>query len=82
MIECAEPDVRPGIEAAARGARENGTPWLSFFRPDEILALASAAGFRHVEHVSADALTARYFAGRGDGMRLPSNSEELLVAQT
>lgn len=79
-IELAEPALRPGIEAAARGARANGTPWLSFFKPEEMLALAREAGFAKVAHVSADALTARYFAGRDDGLRLPSNSEELLVA--
>lgn len=81
-IERAEPAMRPGIEAAARGARANGTPWVSFFEPDEILALARDAGFRDVKHVSADALTTRYFADRVDGLRLPSNSEELLVATT
>lgn len=81
-IELAEPALRPGIDAAARGARANGTPWISFFTPDEMLALAREAGFSKVEHVSADALTARYFAGRDDGLRLPSNSEELLVATT
>jgi methyltransferase (TIGR00027 family) len=81
-IELAEPSVRPGIEAAARGARAAGTPWLSFFTPETMLALAKQAGFSEVEHVSADALSARYFAGREDGLRLPSNSEELLVATT
>jgi methyltransferase (TIGR00027 family) len=81
-IQFAEPEMRPGIEAAERGARANGTPWVSFFTPDEMLALAREAGFCDVKHVSADALTARYFAGRGDGLRLPSNSEELLVATT
>lgn len=79
-IELVEAAVRPGIEAAARGAAASGTPWLSFFRPEEIQELAQQAGFRRVEHISADALTARYFAGRSDGLRLPSNSEELLVA--
>jgi O-methyltransferase involved in polyketide biosynthesis len=81
-IELAEPSARPGIEAAARGARANGTPWLSFFTPEEMLAYAREAGFAGVEHVSADALTARYFADRTDGLRLPSRSEELLVATT
>ena len=81
-LELAEAEVRPGIEAAARGARAAGTPWLSFFTPQEMLAFAREAGFRDVEHVSADALSARYFSGRSDGMRLPSNSEELLVART
>lgn len=81
-IELADPAVRPGIEAAARGARAAGTPFISFFTPAEMLALARAAGFRAVEHVSADALAARYFADRADGLRPPANSEELLIATT
>lgn len=81
-IELAPPEVRPGIEAAARGARASGTPWLSFFTPDAMLALARDAGFRDVAHVSAATLGDRYFAGRVDGLRPPINSEELLVATT
>jgi methyltransferase (TIGR00027 family) len=79
-IEMAEPEVRPGIERAAAGARANGTPFISFFTPDEMLALAREAGFGEVRHVSAAALAERYFAGRTDGLRPPLNSEELLVA--
>ncbi|CAN5851485.1 class I SAM-dependent methyltransferase [soil metagenome] len=81
-IELAEPDARPGIEAAARGARANGTPFISFFTPEAMLALAREAGFRDVQHVSAAALAERYFAGRADGLRPPTNAEELLVAMT
>jgi methyltransferase (TIGR00027 family) len=81
-IELADPEVRPGIERAAAGARANGTPFISFFTPPEMLTLARDAGFKQVQHVSADALAARYFAGRADGLRPPSNSEELLVAST
>jgi hypothetical protein len=44
-IEPAEPALRPGIEAAARGARASGTPWRSFFEPHDLLDLARAAGF-------------------------------------
>lgn len=79
-IELSDPEVRPGIERAAAGARANGTPWISFFTPFEMLTTARAAGFKEVRHVSADALAQRYFAGREDGLRPPSNSEELLVA--
>jgi methyltransferase (TIGR00027 family) len=79
-IELADPDVRPGIEHAAKGARASGTPFISFFTPAEMLALARDAGFRDVRHVSAAALAERYFAGRTDGLRPPNNSEELLVA--
>ncbi|MDB5106351.1 MAG: hypothetical protein JWP91_4040 [Fibrobacteres bacterium] len=81
-IEMTDPEVRPGMERAAAGAKANGTPFLSFFMPDEMLALAREAGFREVRHVSAAALGDRYFSGRTDGLRPPNNSEELLVATT
>ncbi|WHZ11063.1 MAG: O-methyltransferase [Burkholderiaceae bacterium] len=79
-IELNDPDVRVGVERAAAGAKASGTPWLSFFTPAEMLALARDAGLSQVEHVSAEALVVRYFAGRADGLRPPANSEELLVA--
>jgi hypothetical protein len=47
-----------------------------------MLTLARDAGFREVQHISAAMLAQRYFAGRTDGLRPPSNSEELLVATT
>jgi methyltransferase (TIGR00027 family) len=81
-IEMADPQVRPGIERAAAGARANGTPFISFFTPTEMLSEAREAGFRVVEHVSAAMLAERYFADRTDGLRPPNNSEELLVAAT
>lgn len=79
-MELAEPEARPGLEHAVRGARASRTPFISFFTPTEILALAREAGFREAQHVSAATLTQRYFAGRTDGLRPPNNSEELLVA--
>ncbi len=81
-IEMTDPEVRPGIERAVEGARASGTPFISFFTPPEMLALAREAGFREVQHVSSAALAERYFAGRSDGLRPPNNSEELLVATT
>jgi methyltransferase (TIGR00027 family) len=81
-LELADPEVRPGLEMADKGARASGTPFLSFFTPPEILALAREAGFREARHVSAADLTQRYFAGRTDGLRPPNNAEELLVATT
>jgi len=81
-IELLDPEVRPGVERAAEGARASGTPFISFFTPPEILALALDAGFKEVQHVSAAVLAQRYFAGRTDGLRPPNNSEELLVATT
>jgi len=81
-VEMADPEVRPGIERAVAGARESGTPFLSFFKPEDMLALAREAGFKEVQHVSAAMLAQRYFAGRSDGLRPPNNAEELLVATT
>jgi O-methyltransferase involved in polyketide biosynthesis len=79
-LELADPEVRPGLQRAMEGARASGTPFVSFFTPTEMLALAREAGFREVQHVPAAALAQRYFAGRSDGLRPPNNSEELLVA--
>ncbi|MGH7329928.1 MAG: class I SAM-dependent methyltransferase, partial [Polyangiaceae bacterium] len=81
-LELADPDVRPGLEMAAKGARASGTPFVSYFTPDDIALMAKNAGFREAHHVSADALAERYFSGRADGLRPPRNAEELLVATT
>jgi methyltransferase (TIGR00027 family) len=76
-----EPEEQPRLQATERFARAAGTPMVSFFTPAEMLALARAAGFGEVRHVSAASLAQRYFAGRTDGLR-PSSAEELLVATT
>lgn len=81
-VELLDPEIRPGVERAVEGARANGTPFISFFTPAEMLTLARDAGFSKVQHVSAATLAQRYFAGRTDGLRPPDNSEELLVATT
>ena len=81
-LELADPEVRPGLQRAAEGARTSGTPFISFFTPPEMLSLARDCGFREAHHVSAAALAERYFAGRTDGLRPPNNTEELLVATT
>ena len=72
---------RPGLETSARGARASGTPFVSFFTPDEMLTMARDAGFVEVRHVPGRELAERYFAGRPDGLR-PSSGEDLIVATT
>jgi methyltransferase (TIGR00027 family) len=81
-LELADSEIRPGLQMAEKGARAGGTPFISFFMPEEILALARESGFREARHVPAAMLTQRYFAGRTDGLRPPNNAEELLVATT
>ncbi|CEH29087.1 methyltransferase [Aneurinibacillus migulanus] len=80
-LELAAPEVRPFLEASVKGARASGTPFISFFTPSEMLALAREAGFREARHVSAADLNQRYFTGRTDGFWLPSG-EEFLIATT
>ena len=79
-IEMVDPEVRPGLERALKGAAASGTPFRSFFTPTEMLTLAREAGFKEVQHVSSASLARRYFANRTDGLRPPNHSEELLVA--
>jgi methyltransferase (TIGR00027 family) len=70
---------RPGRQIAVDGAERSGTPFISFFTPAEMLALAREAGFGDVRHVSGTTLNERYFAGRADGLRM-STGEDFLVA--
>lgn len=72
---------RPGRQIAVDGAERSGTPFVSFFTPAEMLALAREAGFTDVRHVSGTTLNGRYFAGRADGLRM-STGEDFLVAAT
>lgn len=78
-LDLTDAEERPGYERALQGAKASGTPFLSFFAPDEIVALAKACGFCDVQLVGADLLNARYFAGRAHGLRT-SNAEEMIVA--
>jgi methyltransferase (TIGR00027 family) len=80
-LELMEEAERPARLAAENGARSSGTPFISFFAPEEITAMARDAGFARARHVSAAMLNERYFAGRTDGLRT-SSGEELLVAVT
>ena len=79
--ELLEEEDRLGLEMAENGARAAGTPFLSFFSPADILALARDAGLRDVRHVPIADLTQRYFSDRTDGLR-PSSGEDLLIAST
>jgi methyltransferase (TIGR00027 family) len=72
---------RPALEATKPQAQAAGTPFISFYAPQEMLALARDAGFKDVHHVSGTALAERYFADRTDGLR-PSSGEDLLLATT
>jgi methyltransferase (TIGR00027 family) len=80
-MELADAEDRPARGWAEAGARAAGTPFVTFFSPEEIVAFARENGFKQARHVSAAMLNERYFAGRNDGLRT-ANSEELVVAST
>jgi methyltransferase (TIGR00027 family) len=68
-------------EMSQKGAQEAGTPMISFFAPDEILALATKTGFKEVKIVSTKGLEQRYFRDRTDDL-LPASGEVFLLATT
>ncbi len=72
---------RAGLEGAARGARSSGTPWISFYAPEEMVALARDLGFPDAQYIPTADLAARYLSGRTDGLRA-SAGEGILLART
>jgi methyltransferase (TIGR00027 family) len=79
--ELLEARDRAGLQSSKEGAQSSGTPFVSFYRPEQLLAMAREAGFASVSHVSGVSLGERYFAGRADGLR-PSSGEDFLIART
>lgn len=75
------PDEQRMRQFAERGARASGTPFISFFTPEEFVALAENAGFPAAHHISIEDMIGRYFTGRADGLR-PPDSEQIMVAKT
>lgn len=69
------------LQTTERAARASGTPFISFYTPKELLALAHEVGFDDARHVPGTLLAERYFADRTDGLR-PAGGEDLLVATT
>jgi methyltransferase (TIGR00027 family) len=72
---------RPGLQAAARGAQASGTPWLSFYAPEEMATVATDAGFADARTVSTADLADRYLTGRTDGLSA-AGGESVLIART
>jgi methyltransferase (TIGR00027 family) len=80
-VELVAPEEQAMHRATDAAARASGTPFISYYAPDEILAMARDAGFATARHVTAGDYTERYFADRTDGLK-PFTTEELLVATT
>lgn len=80
-MELLDEEDQPLQQIADKGARESGTPFVSFFSPNEILDLASKAGFKESEIITTRQIEKLYFTGRNDNLR-PSSGEIFLLATT
>lgn len=80
-LDLVRPEDRVGYERSLKGAQASGTPFISFFTPEQMKTLAIDCGFRKVELTSTLLLAPRYFSNRSDGL-WPSSGEELLIAMT
>lgn len=80
-LDLMEPKERGMMEFVMKRATESGTPFLSLFKPEEILAMAKEAGFKKAEHISAQDLFQRYFAKRTDGLNA-GTAECFLIGKT
>jgi len=80
-IELLDDEDKPMLEMAEKGARAAGTPFVSFFAPDEIMVMAKNAGFKNAKTISTRDMEQSYFNDRTDGL-LPASGEVFLVATT
>ncbi|MFC6100444.1 class I SAM-dependent methyltransferase [Olivibacter domesticus] len=80
-MELLDEEDKPMQEMAEKGAREAGTPFGSFFAPNEILTLARDAGFKEVKTISTKDMVQYYFTNRTDNL-LPASGEVFLLATT
>lgn len=80
-LELIDEEDKPMQEIAEKGARAAGTPFISFFSLDEIVALARETGFKEEKVISAKDLEQRYFTNRADHL-LPASGEVFLLATT
>ncbi|HEX5154133.1 MAG TPA: class I SAM-dependent methyltransferase [Parafilimonas sp.] len=80
-IELLDEEDKPVQEIAEKGARAAGTPFISFFSPDEILQMADDAGFKDAKTISTKDMEQYYFTNRADDL-LPASGEVFLLAST
>jgi methyltransferase (TIGR00027 family) len=65
-------EERQFLAAVKAAVARGGQPWRGFFEPARLAALLVDLGFAGVTDLDAEALNARYFAHRRDGLRAPA----------
>jgi len=78
-LELLEEKERELMKFVMRKATESGTPFLSLFKPDDIIKIAKDSGFSSTRYVSAKDLFEKYFSMRTDNLNA-GNAEAFLVA--
>jgi methyltransferase (TIGR00027 family) len=67
------PDAaRRVVDAMAARVAAAGEPWTLFFEPRALARALRRLGFGHIDDLDGDAINARYFAQRADGLRVGS----------
>ncbi|HEY4130986.1 MAG TPA: class I SAM-dependent methyltransferase [Gemmatimonadaceae bacterium] len=79
VLTFAQPREEGDSTALADGAAAMGEPWLSYFTPAELEAVLRGHGFSEVRFPMREALFARYFADRRDGL-LPPRRNSICMA--
>jgi methyltransferase (TIGR00027 family) len=80
-IELLDEEDRPLMEMSIKGASAAGTPFVSFFTPEEIISMAREAGLKEIKTVSTKDMESLYFKGRADDL-VPATGEVFLLATT
>lgn len=80
-VDLLDEEDRAMQNLAEKGAQEAGTPMMSFFSPDELLALGTEAGINDVRLVTTKDLEYSYFSNRTDNL-LPASGEIFLLGTT
>jgi methyltransferase (TIGR00027 family) len=70
-----------GFDFLASRVAAAGEPFQGFFEPAELVRQLGDMGFGHVEDLDADAINARYFKDRQDGLRVSGALGHLICAR-
>lgn len=79
-VKLLEKEDQPMQEMANKGAQQSGTPFISFFSPEEVIAIAKESGLNNTDLVSTKDIKDLYFKNRTDGLS-PASGEVFLLAR-
>ncbi len=71
---------RAAMERVAHRVSREGEPFQLYLSPEEMAKELRGAGIAHIEDLDGDAITARYFAGRSDDLRVHGTAAHILSA--